>query len=250
MKIANYSDKLPMPPSISSKARDFMMCCLRKSPFHRKNVTKLLKHPFVKLESFSKMDKSFDDVSALNFDESPKSPRKLQEKELPFNVLQELEKPGKKQDKFFNESQISYKEDLLNILKKIEKQKREESIQTPYSPQTKSKRRSIPARTQEKHSYLHERKRSTNLPDVKDSSDINFVLDKSFGRPSKLLPEELVENGEQSVPMNFYKKDKPSMIVKSSHNKRDNIKYTRNVSIGSRKISEEEASDISSSEFI
>ena len=43
------------------------MCCLRKSPFNRKNVRKLLKHPFVKaFEQSSILD--VNDVSDLEFD--------------------------------------------------------------------------------------------------------------------------------------------------------------------------------------
>lgn len=43
------------------------MCCLRKSPFNRKNVRKLLKHPFVRaFEQSSILD--VNDVSDLEFD--------------------------------------------------------------------------------------------------------------------------------------------------------------------------------------
>lgn len=36
-----------MPKNISHLAEDFIMCCLRKNPFNRKNVYKLLQHPFI-----------------------------------------------------------------------------------------------------------------------------------------------------------------------------------------------------------
>lgn len=35
------------PSHISVVAQDFIMCCLKRNPFNRKNVYKLLEHPFV-----------------------------------------------------------------------------------------------------------------------------------------------------------------------------------------------------------
>lgn len=45
--IENYSDKLNFPQHLSNLAKDFVFCCLRKNPFNRKNVYKLLQHPFI-----------------------------------------------------------------------------------------------------------------------------------------------------------------------------------------------------------
>jgi serine/threonine protein kinase len=45
--ISNYNDKLNFPHHLSNLAKDFIFCCLRKNPFNRKNVYKLLQHPFI-----------------------------------------------------------------------------------------------------------------------------------------------------------------------------------------------------------
>lgn len=45
--IENYKDHINFPTHISNIAKDFIMSCLWKNPFYRKNVYKLLKHPFI-----------------------------------------------------------------------------------------------------------------------------------------------------------------------------------------------------------
>lgn len=46
-QIESYSDKISIPSHVSGLAEDFVMCCLRRNPFNRKNVYKLLQHPFI-----------------------------------------------------------------------------------------------------------------------------------------------------------------------------------------------------------
>ena len=48
LKVINFNDEtFQYPPHITSLARDFLKCCLRKSPYKRLNVKKLLEHPFI-----------------------------------------------------------------------------------------------------------------------------------------------------------------------------------------------------------
>ena len=245
---------MAFPSNISAKAKDFMMCCLRKSPFHRKNVTKLLKHPFVKLESLSKMDKSFDDVSALNFDESPKSPGNKHDKsykELPTNVLDELDKIPQREIKFFNEAAPGYKEDLLNLLKKIEKQKKEDLNPHANSPKTKSNRKSITSKLNERSNEQHERKRSNNLFAPNESPEINFKSEASERMPSKPLPMGVHQDPEHLQAKNFHKKNGPVVVMKGgSKRNSDTVLDKGNDPLEQKPVSEGEISDISSSEFI
>ena len=60
--IEGYNDRLNFPSNISNLAKDFIMCCLRKNPFNRKNVYKLLQHPFITLNNG---DSESEDMSSL-----------------------------------------------------------------------------------------------------------------------------------------------------------------------------------------
>ena len=245
---------MAFPSNISTKAKDFMMCCLRKSPFHRKNVTKLLKHPFVKLESLSKMDKSFDDVSALNFDESPKSPANKHPKsykDFPANVLDELDKIPQKNIKFFNEAAPDYKEDLLNLLKKIEKQKKEDSISHANNPKTKSDRKSMSSKFKEQPIEQRERKRSNNILAPNESPEINFKSEESERSPSKFISEGLYKDPKNHQEKDFHKKKGPVILMKDGSKRHSDTKsYKGDASLEQKPVSEEEVSYISSSEFI
>lgn len=46
-QIESYNDRLAFPSHISPVAQDFILCCLRRNPFNRMNVYKLLAHPFI-----------------------------------------------------------------------------------------------------------------------------------------------------------------------------------------------------------
>lgn len=127
VKIANYNDKLDFPSHISLKARDFIMSCLRKSPFHRKNITKLLNHPYITSQQ-DRMEKSFDDVSELHFDERPRSSREYRRPSSRRsykgignnNELTPVRAPND-----IVTAEKNANDNLLNVLKKIEKQRKD-----------------------------------------------------------------------------------------------------------------------------
>lgn len=54
VKVINYQEgSLKYPLETSILAQDFINCCLRKSPYKRLNVLKLLNHPFVTQSVFN-----------------------------------------------------------------------------------------------------------------------------------------------------------------------------------------------------
>lgn len=70
LKITGYSeDDFVFPKNISILAKDFILCCLKKIPYKRYNVKKLLSHPFVLKADINFADEIFDDDSHLIFDE-------------------------------------------------------------------------------------------------------------------------------------------------------------------------------------
>lgn len=70
LKIINYSEKeYIFPPNISLFAKDFLLCCLKKTPYERYNVKKLLSHPFVLKADINFADALFDDEIDLEFDD-------------------------------------------------------------------------------------------------------------------------------------------------------------------------------------
>lgn len=128
------------------------MCCLRKSPFHRKNVTKLLNHPFI-LSQLNRLEKSFDDVSELNFDERPRSSREYRRpsskrsSKVIGSMSQQLNfKAPENTAVVKNDPQA----DLLNILKKIERHRKSDQADRNFlnveAPQPRPKSQSIDQR--------------------------------------------------------------------------------------------------------
>ena len=70
LKITGYSeDDFVFPKSISILAKDFILCCLKKIPYKRYNVKKLLSHPFILKADINFAEEIFDDDSHLIFDE-------------------------------------------------------------------------------------------------------------------------------------------------------------------------------------
>ena len=69
VKIINHQDdEFKYPSSLSLNAVDFLKCCLKKGPYERKNVYKLLQHPFI-IEGKKKLNfEESGDVSCLEFD--------------------------------------------------------------------------------------------------------------------------------------------------------------------------------------
>lgn len=201
VKIANYNDKITFPSHISVKARDFIMCCLRKSPFHRKNVTKLLKHPFIKFQSLSKMEKSFDDVSELDFGERLKTPNETGIRRLEStgvnnnnNNVTPVKNPNVEV-----KVERDHKADLLNILKKIEMQKKEEILNTKNNAFKSNNQHSQAQNNinQQINSRFTQQTKKNDEVDFKKSPEIEILNDDKFNSANRLAN---FENLEISTP--------------------------------------------------
>ena len=70
LKVINYSEtEYKFPSHISLLAKDFILCCLKKIPYKRYNVKKLLSHPFILKADIDFTDEIFDNESELVFDD-------------------------------------------------------------------------------------------------------------------------------------------------------------------------------------
>ena len=58
-KIAKFNDKIEGLDGFTPLAVDFLHCCLRKEPTQRKNVIKLLNHPFIVYNTADSISKDF-----------------------------------------------------------------------------------------------------------------------------------------------------------------------------------------------
>lgn len=51
LKVINFKEEnFINKKKLSNLAQDFILSCMRKSPYDRKNVLKLLEHPFLKMK--------------------------------------------------------------------------------------------------------------------------------------------------------------------------------------------------------
>lgn len=70
LKVINYSEsEFNFPEGISLLAKDFILCCLKKIPYKRYNVKKLLSHPFILKADIDFKEEILDDESHLVFEE-------------------------------------------------------------------------------------------------------------------------------------------------------------------------------------
>lgn len=65
-KIENYNDNLTFNQPLHPWSKDFILCCLKKNPFMRKNVYKLLQHPFVQLHCQDVSSDLLDDNNEIS----------------------------------------------------------------------------------------------------------------------------------------------------------------------------------------
>ena len=62
-RIRTFSDSIEFPKHLDPQAKSFISCCLRKSPYKRWNIAKLLKHPYLALDV--KKEKYKDEVGRI-----------------------------------------------------------------------------------------------------------------------------------------------------------------------------------------
>ena len=218
------------------------MCCLRKSPFHRKNVTKLLQHPYIQQKATNKLEKSFDDVSELDFGERPRSVydhrrpssrrsyrnignnNELTPVRVPDNTVAPRKDPNA---------------DLINILKKIEAHKKEEP--------TNSMQLLLPGTGQRPKSqnvaqkFTHQASRNESAV-VKKSPEIDFL---QYDAPKSREPRRPQVNAQAQGLQGY------GVRVTRPGGAQGNVAH-RHVRMSNNYITrpESRSDDISSSEFI
>lgn len=70
VKVINYREEdYVFPDNISIFAKDFILCCLKKNPYKRYNVKKLLSHPFVLKADINFAEEIFEEASLLEFED-------------------------------------------------------------------------------------------------------------------------------------------------------------------------------------
>ena len=64
VKVINYrEEEYVFPDYLSIFAKDFILCCLKKNPYKRYNVKKLLSHPFILKADINFAEEIFEEAS-------------------------------------------------------------------------------------------------------------------------------------------------------------------------------------------
>ena len=221
------------------------MSCLRKSPFHRKNVTKLLNHPYIKFQTLSNLEKSFDDVSGLNFEERPLSP--ITAKKPAFGSIEkdiepELSFTPVKKPEHVLKPEKNHKADLLNILKKIQKQKNEENKQSKLANSNTSNQRlkSVSDTFRPENRQPNAQIIKSDKKISKKGLEIDFLSIESSKPINRLIIQDSSDKNDNNDVMTNNDKSK---------NRKGQARY-KNRYNGENFDRGESFSDISSSEFV
>ena len=202
------------------------MCCLRKSPFHRKNITKLIQHPFVQNTVLKKLEKSFDDVSELYFEERPRSQKSSKHLIAPVKsnkISRNINAKPIKNTAFAYDSEYNHND---NLSKKINKNDKQEHIETKYFNQLASEKNTNNQQT--KYQQL-ENKNGRNMKGLK----LDFLQINEFNSNDNLLDKEIQFDNYEQKQKN---KNKLTHLINNRLHEVDNTKdfrinYNRNTNI-------------------
>lgn len=208
VKIINHQDdEFKYPSSLSLYAIDFLKCCLKKGPYERKNVYKLLQHPFIQEGKKLNFEES-GDVSCLEFDTynsqfhnfinktnkkgyNQNKDYKIKESKFKYSKEESTDIMSKRNFSKFKISENkkgsnNQKQSVTEIFEKLRKKKKELKIQKSYRKYNNSSKKVSRSHNNQpkslivkKNNYLNKSKKNLGFKNM-NSMSRNYLKKKNI----------------------------------------------------------------------